>query len=71
MRTRIDLPEPDTRALDQISKRRRVSRGAVIRQAVSDYLARRAAEDAHAAFGIWRGDALNGVEYQRGARSEW
>jgi len=71
MRTLVDLPEPDVRALDQIGKRRRVSRARVIREAVSEFLAKSAADEAGAAFGLWRDEAVDGLEYQRRVRAEW
>jgi len=71
MRTLIDLPEPDVRALDEIGRRRHVSRAKVIRQAVGEYLARNAESDVDAAFGLWRDRAVDGLDYQRKAREEW
>jgi metal-responsive CopG/Arc/MetJ family transcriptional regulator len=71
MRTLVDLPEPDVQALDEIGRRRRVSRAKVIRQAVGEYLARNAEGDVEAAFGLWRDQAVDGLDYQRRAREEW
>ena len=71
MRTLVDLPEPDVRALDQIGKRRRVSRAKVIRQAVSEFLAKSATDETNAAFGLWRDEGVDGLEYQRRVRAEW
>jgi predicted transcriptional regulator len=69
MRTLIDLPESDVQALDEIGRRRRVTRAAIIRQAVVGFLARNAEVDA--AFGLWRDQPIDGLDYQRKAREEW
>ncbi len=71
MRTLVDLPEPDVQALDEIGRRRRVSRAKVIRQAVGEYLARNAVGEIDAGFGLWRDQAVDGLEFQRKAREEW
>ena len=69
MRILVDLPEGDLRALDEIGRRRRVSRAKVIHQAVAEYLARNAEVDA--GFGLWRDQPMDGLDYQRTAREEW
>jgi metal-responsive CopG/Arc/MetJ family transcriptional regulator len=71
MRTLVDLPEPDVHALDEIGRRRQVSRAKIIRQAVGEYLSRHAEGEVGAAFGLWRDQAIDGLEYQRKAREEW
>jgi metal-responsive CopG/Arc/MetJ family transcriptional regulator len=71
MRTLVDLPEPDIRALDQLGQQRRVSRAKIIRQAVRDYLAKTRTEGVDSAFGLWRDQAVDGLEYQRKLRDEW
>ena len=71
MRTLVDLPETDVRALDDIGQKRGASRAKIIRQAVSEYLARSGEGDMEAAFGLWRDQAVDGLDYQRKAREEW
>ena len=71
MRMLVDLPEPDIQALDQLGRRRRVSRARIIREAVSAYLEKSAAQDAQAGFGLWRDAGVDGLDYQRKARAEW
>jgi len=71
MRTLVDLPEPDVVALDEIGRRRRVSRAKIIRQAVGEYLARNAEGEFQTAFGLWRDQTVDGLAYQRKAREEW
>jgi metal-responsive CopG/Arc/MetJ family transcriptional regulator len=71
MRTLVDIPEQDVRALDELSRRRRVSRARVIRAAIGDYLARHKGRDGEDAFGLWGKGAVDGLEYERRLRSEW
>jgi predicted transcriptional regulator len=71
MRTRVDLPEADVRPLDRIAARRLVSRAELIRQAVSEFVARGVAGEAGAAFGLWRDRGIEALEYQRRLREEW
>lgn len=73
MRTLIDLPERDIERLDALARQRKVSRAAVIRQAVERHLndnednswIRRGA-------GRWkhRTDIGDAVEYQRSMRED-
>lgn len=72
MRTIIDLPDQQLEALGRISKRRKLSRAELIRQAVDRYLAEHAPE-LGAAFGLWKraGARKDGVAYQRRLRREW
>lgn len=71
MRTLIDLPDPDLQALTDIAQRSGVSRAAVIREAVADYLARHSRPDTESAFGLWGRQTPDGVELQRQLRDEW
>jgi metal-responsive CopG/Arc/MetJ family transcriptional regulator len=71
MRTLVDIPEDDVRALDELSRRRRVSRASVIRAAIGDFLARHRRPDEEDAFGLWGESAIDGLEYERRLRSEW
>ncbi len=71
MRTLVDIPEEDLKALTQLSRRRRASRARVIRQAVREYLARHAVESADEAYGLWSSQGVDGLEHQQRLRSEW
>ncbi|HZC17512.1 MAG TPA: CopG family transcriptional regulator [Caulobacteraceae bacterium] len=71
VRTLVDLPEADIRALDVLGERRRVSRAKIIREAVSAFLSKSASGSADAAFGLWRDRMVDGLDYQRQVRSEW
>jgi len=71
MRTLVDIPEHDVQALDELSRRRRVSRAGVIRAAIGDYLARHRCPDGEDAFGLWGKGGEDGLEIERRLRSEW
>jgi metal-responsive CopG/Arc/MetJ family transcriptional regulator len=71
VRTLVDLPEEDVAALDDLRERRSLSRAKIIREAVSDYLARHRGGAAEAAFGLWRDRKIDGVDFQRRLRAEW
>jgi predicted transcriptional regulator len=71
MRTLIDLPDTQIQALAALCERVRQPRAAVIREAVAEYLDRRAMKSADAAYGLWGADAVDGLAYQEKARGEW
>ena len=71
MRTLIDLPDTQIQALAALCERVRQPRAAVIREAVAEYLERRATKSAEAAYGLWGAKALDGLAYQEKARAEW
>jgi len=71
MRTLIDLPDAQIQALALLCERVRQPRAAVIREAVAEYLERRAMKSADAAFGLWGARAGDGLAYQHKARAEW
>jgi len=71
MRTIVDLPEEELRALKAAAKRDEVSQAEAIRRAIRAYLAARPAPDRESpAFGLWA-DRQEGVAYQRALRDEW
>jgi hypothetical protein len=70
MRTIIDLPEDDLKAVKALAKRQRVSQAEVVRRAVHYYLARRPLDDDQTVFGLWAG-RQDGLEYQKERRGEW
>jgi predicted transcriptional regulator len=70
MRTLVDIPSDDVKALDAAAERAQKPRAALIREAISDYLARHAVDASEEAFGLWDGK-VDGLAYQRKMRSEW
>jgi predicted transcriptional regulator len=71
MRTLIDLGEAQVRVLDELSKKQRRSRAALIRQAIDEYLDRRRSQQIGDAIGLWGHRKTDGLAYQRKLRSEW
>jgi hypothetical protein len=75
MRTLVDIPDKDIKALTLMSKQRKVSRAALLREAVSAYLATnsKAARDARidAVAGIWKDRGIDTMDYLDKLRSEW
>jgi metal-responsive CopG/Arc/MetJ family transcriptional regulator len=71
MRTLVDLGDTQIQALDEMSKREKRSRAALIRQAIDDYLAKRRTKQDGDAFGLWGVRKVEGLSYQEKVRSEW
>ncbi len=71
MRALIDIDEKQIRELDRLAKDQKRSRASVIREAVSDYLDRRAAATDKDAFGLWGQRKIDGLAYQDKIRGEW
>lgn len=71
MRTIVDLPEDQLRALGELCRRDKISRAEAIRRAVAQYAGHRSALGGRRAFGLWRGRRLDGLRYQRRLRREW
>ena len=69
MRTIVDIPKNKIDELDEISKKNNISRAALIRKAISEFLSNRSNEGSDEAFGIWKN--VDGLEYQKNIRSEW
>ena len=71
MRTLIDLPDTQIRALAALCERVNQPRAVLIREAVAEYLDRHAATTADAAFGLWGPETMDGLAYQEKVRDEW
>ena len=71
MRTLVDLGDGQIQALDELSKKDKRSRAALIRQAIDDYLAKRHSEQEDDAFGLWGERKVDGLAYQEKVRREW
>jgi metal-responsive CopG/Arc/MetJ family transcriptional regulator len=71
MRTLVDIGDADIEELDRMAKAGNVSRAALIRHAVRDYLGRHTKQQQAAAFGLWAGSEIDGLEFQKNMRSEW
>jgi len=71
MKTLIDLPETQLKALSKIGEKRKLSRAAVIREAIASYLDTQQKSKKSDGFGLWGDRKVDGLEYQRKLRSEW
>ena len=71
MRTLVDLGDTQIEALDELSKKEKRSRAALIRQAIDDYLAKRHITQGDDAFGLWGKRKVDGLAYQEKVRKEW
>ena len=71
MRTLVDLGDTRIRALDELSKKQKRSRAALIRQAIDDYLGKHRGEQESGAFGLWGKRKVDGLAYQEKVRGEW
>jgi len=71
MRTLIDITELQVQALEEIARTEKLSRAAVIRAAIDDYVQRRRRVEIDDAFGLWGEGGTDGLTYQEKVRSEW
>lgn len=71
MRTLVDIPPADLAELNLISAREKVSRAAVIREAISKLIADRRKDPLEAGFGAWAGMEEDSVDYVNRLRDEW
>ena len=71
MRTLVDLGDTQIQALDELSKKEKRSRAALIRQAIDDYIDKRRNRPEGDAFGLWGKRKVDGLTYQEKVRREW
>ncbi len=71
MRTLIDVPEPQIRALDVLARDAGSSRAAVIRQAIDAFLTARRPTPTQDGFALWGTGGEDGMDYQDRIRGEW
>lgn len=69
----VDVPPDDVRRLDEIAKNEGKSRAAVLREAVTNYIAHSNKDWLEAGFGLWAkyGFTEDGMDYQNRLREEW
>lgn len=74
-RTIVDLPEKDLGLLDEVAEQESISRAAVVREAVAEYVVRKSKAPALpkplAGFGSLKGYYGDAQAYQDELRSEW
>ena len=71
MRTLVDIPKEDLARLTELGKENRVSRAAMIREAISACLAPRRKSDPRKVFGLWKDSPEDGLAMQERLRREW
>lgn len=71
MRTIIDVPPEDLQALTAVCERDHLSRAECIRRAIRTYVSSQTPSASNEAFGLWKQQATDGVDYQRALREEW
>lgn len=71
MRTIVDLPDDQIRALSRLCAREGLSRAEAVRRAVAAYLAAHPEMAGDDVFGIWSDRNLSGVRYEDRLRKEW
>lgn len=71
MRALVDVGDTQLQALDELSKKEKRSRAALIRQAIDEYLSRQRSKQEGDAFGLWGKRKVDGLAYQKKIRSEW
>lgn len=71
MRTIVEIPEQQIEALKALSEREGLSRAELMRRALAEYLTRHQTETDNSAFGLWRDNKQDGLDYQQELRKEW
>ncbi len=71
-RTLIDIPQDKLEQIDTIAKTNHISRAALIRVAIGEYIANHQKPyDFIQAFGLLKDNAIDGLDLQRQLRREW
>jgi hypothetical protein len=71
MRTIVDIHKQQLELLDTYSKQARVSRSALIRQAIDLFIKSKIKSADKSAFGIWKDKPFDALTYQDKLRDEW
>ena len=71
MRTLVDIPDKQLGELAEIGKLENLSRGAVVREAITTYIVEHRAKKPVDTFGLWGKNKIDGLKYQRKIRYEW
>lgn len=71
MRTIIDLPQEQIDSLKEMSAETNASRAQLIRYAVHEYVQSYQASQSDSAFGIFKEQPIDSIEYQQNMRGEW
>ncbi len=71
LRTIIDFPDDQLKALGEICAEKKVSRAAVIRQAVAGYIQQSKSGKGEHAFGLLKTKKINALKYEEKLRADW
>jgi hypothetical protein len=71
MRTLVDIPDAQLGGLAALRESLKQPRAALIRAAISEYLAVHRRPALQDAFGLWGTSATDGLAYQEKVRAEW
>ncbi|KAK44823.1 ribbon-helix-helix protein, CopG family [Caballeronia sp. LZ029] len=67
----IDLPDEQIDELAALGEAQQRPRAAIIRDAISAYVASKKRRPAVDVFGLWEERKIDGLQYQRELREEW
>jgi metal-responsive CopG/Arc/MetJ family transcriptional regulator len=71
MRTIVDLPDEQIKALKQICESTQLSRAELVRRAIAEYLVHHRCQAEDHAFGLWKRHKKEALRYQEELRAEW
>ena len=71
MRTIVELPDEQIKALKRLSDDMQLSRAELMRRAVKEYLSRHQPQPVEQAFGLWKTQPKDALGVQEQLRSEW
>jgi len=71
MRTIVDIPKEQLKALSKVCERRDISRAEAVRQALRSYIEQTRDADPNEVFGLWKDRHVDGLKYEDSIRGEW
>lgn len=71
MRTIVDLPSNQVRALSSLCQAKKISRAEAVRRAIDHWIKKTGMESPDEAFGLWKKRKINARKYIEKLRSEW
>lgn len=71
MRTIVDLPEEQVRAIEVLCRRESISRAEAVRRALGTMIASQQVGGRESVFGAWSGKKIDSRKHVRRLRSEW
>jgi len=71
MRTIVDLPSEQLKALEALCDKEKISRAEAVRRVLKKFLPEASIGNLEAAFGMWKHKRLDSRKYVERLRSEW